>query len=267
VDAGIAASISDKLGGKRIANLDVNLREARIGRAIRECNVDDLIAALDDWVASCIYLQELGDKFKEFTYENPAFGEICKPTLEQLALPIAQATRTDSLLAFGMSAVLQGSVEALALLKIRAAVIGMEQACVDLIGCMADCPISNDQEEYIVAAQISRVSKGDAGLQPDEVFVAGIRFIARLNSSNLKNHVIPFLGKWMRTRWAFALEHQTALLKSPASNRHAIERAIAIKDDTLAYCAHLSLTVAPAATSRLGTSFKEFLTQLSQPKT
>ncbi len=97
VDAGIAASVSDRLGGKRIANLDVNLREARIGRAIRECSVDDLIAALDDWVASCIYLQELGDKFKEFTYESPVFGEICKPTLEQLALPIAQATRTDLL--------------------------------------------------------------------------------------------------------------------------------------------------------------------------
>lgn len=266
VDAGIAASVSDRLGGKRIANLDVNLREARIGRAIRECNVDELVAALDDWVASCIYLQELGDKFKEFTYESPAFGEICRPTLEQLALPIARATRTDSLLAFGMSAALQGRAEALALLKARAAVIGMEQTYVDLIGCMADCPISSDQEEYIVAAQINRVSKGGAGLQPDEVFVAGIRFIARLNSSNLKSHVIPLLGQWMRTRWAFALEHQTALLRSPASSRPAIEGAISIKDDTLAYCAHLSLTVASAATSRLGTSFKEFLTQLSQPK-
>lgn len=264
VDAGIAASVSDRLGGKRIANLDVNLREARIGRAIRECSVDDLIAALDDWVASCIYLQELGDKFKEFTYESPVFGEICKPTLEQLALPIAQATRTDSLLAFGMSAVLQGRAEALVLLKIRAAAIGMEQACLDLIDCMAGCQISSDQEEYIVAAQIHRVSKGDTKLQPDEVFVAGIRFIARLNSSNLKKHIIPLLGEWMRTRWAFAMEHQTALLRSPAANRAAIEGVIAVKDDTLAYCAHLSLTVAAAATSRLATSFKEFLTQISK---
>jgi hypothetical protein len=68
----------------------------------------------------------------------------------------------------------------------------------------------------------------------------------------------------MRTRWAFAMEHQTALLRSPAANRAAIEGVIAVKDDTLAYCAHLSLTVAAAATSRLATSFKEFLTQISK---
>jgi hypothetical protein len=58
-----------------------------------------------------------------------------------------------------MSAVLQGRAEALVLLKIRAAAIGMEQACLDLIDCMAGCQISSDQEEYIVAAQIHRVSK------------------------------------------------------------------------------------------------------------
>lgn len=256
--------LRSKLGGKAIAPLEVALREARIAGSIRATDSQQFVSDLKNWVEANLYVQALGTSYKQFSYEKPTYSEIDQATSGQLESEGAQLTAADALLGFGISAGLHGRPDALKDLSGRIAQTNVISSLKELVACMAGELEKCDHSESRLASNIFRTAQQGIELQPDEVFVAGLQIIQRIAISNLRRHLAPLLAGWLRARWSHALAEQTTLLRNPASNRQAIEQVIAMKENSVAYCAHFLMIVAPAAKTRLAESFRQYLTNLAQ---
>jgi hypothetical protein len=267
-DAGtsIADSMRTRLGGKVIAEMEVNLRSARIETSIKSSDVQRFFASLESWVEGLFYVQGLGQSFRNFSALNPTYGEI-KPALpEQFAAPDGQRHLANAFFAFGIAASLQKRPEALQNLNSAMAEKNYSAELNRLAGVMAGAIEPKAQPEEAVEAAINQVATRASDLQPDQVFVAALHMIQFIARTTLNTALVPLLADWLRERWAHAVDEQAFLLRNPATNIPAIRQVLAMQKHTLQYCAHFLATVAPAARTRLDESFRTYLTNLSMPK-
>jgi tetratricopeptide (TPR) repeat protein len=257
-------ALRSKMNGNAIPALEITLREARLSQAVRSSDAQEFLNNLRPFIEAILHLQGAGNRMAPFSAQSPVYGELDRATDEELQSANAQFVAADALLAFGIAASLQGRGDALKTLSSLVANIKMYKSYADLAAGMAGEVEGRDSVERILASEISNVALQGEGLQPDQVFVAALRMIQRIAVSNLKPHLSPFLAEWLRARWRHAISEQTFLLRSPVANQPAIGKVLEMKGTSIAYCAHFLLTVAPAATTRLGESFREYLITLSQ---
>lgn len=267
-DAGtsIADSMRTRLGGNVIAEMEVNLRSARIETSIKSSDVQRFFASLESWVEGLFYVRGLGQSFRDFSALNPTYGEIRPALPEQFAAPDGQRHLASAFLAFGIAASLQKRPEALQKLNSAMAEKNYSAELNRLAGVMAGAIEPKGLPGGAVEAAILQVATRASDLQPDEAFVASLHMIQFIAHTTLNMALAPLLADWLRERWAHAVDEQAFLLRSPATNIPAIRQVLAMQERTLQYCAHFLATVAPAARTRLDESFRAYLTNLSMPK-
>lgn len=265
-DAGSAIrdTLRSRLDGKAIPTLEIALRELCARKAILACNAPAFLAALRPFVQAILALRRAGASFGAFSAESPIYGELDELTDEAFGQPEAQSIAADSLLAFGISASLQGRDDAIKDLNALTVSSDLDQSLRNLTAGMAGDLEIRDFVEGRLAIEIAKVAKQGEVLQPDEVFVSGLQMIQRIQVSSLRSHLAPLLAKWLRARWSYAIVEQTFLLRNPATNEAAIKRMLSMEDTSIQYCANFLLVIAAAATTRLAASFREYLETLAQ---
>jgi tetratricopeptide (TPR) repeat protein len=267
-DAGrsVADSLRRRLGGKAIPSMETSLRTARIASSIKHSDAQGLLANLQNWIEALFYVQGLGQRFRDFSPLNPTYDEIPGATLDQSTSPAGQRHLADAFFAFGIAAGLQNRPDALH--ELSSAML-MREYSSDLnriVGIMAGTVETDAQPKQSLEAAVRQVVANGSDIQPDEVFVAGLRMIQFIERSTLSTVLAPLLANWLRERWTHAVDEQAFLLRSPATNIPAIKQVLGMKERSLQYCAHLLATVAPAAATRLDETFRTYLTNLSVPK-
>jgi hypothetical protein len=145
---------------------------------------------------------------------------------EQLKTERAVLTTEDALLSFGVMAALQNRSDALADLCAGAGDIQPGYPGRKILNIMASGESSEEELPPYVAVQIHHVTH-HPDLTPDELFVAGMRFLQWAKKSNLQRVLAPAIESWARARWARAIEEQRFNLRSPASSVPAIRDALA----------------------------------------
>jgi hypothetical protein len=118
-----------------------------------------------------------------------------------------------------------------------------------------------DRLEDAIAAEIYKVAHR-SDLDPDELFVAGLRFIQAAARSNFKSLLASVLGEWARARWSYVLREQRFFLRNPAATVGPIEEALAQPDTGLGFTAKLLVAAEAAVPTRFDQTFREFLRSL-----
>jgi hypothetical protein len=126
---------------------------------------------------------------------------------------------------------------------------------------MAHEETNSDRLEDHIAAQIRKVSQR-IDLDPEDIFVAGLRFTQGVKRSNFKRHLEQPFSKWMRGRWQRVLDQQRFLLRNPAQTSSAIELAVALGETDLGSAGKLLLAAEAAVQTRLDQTFRDFLGSL-----
>ncbi|WP_139481246.1 hypothetical protein [Bradyrhizobium ivorense] len=266
-DAGssVADSMRNRLAGKAIPAMETNLRAARVETSIKNSDVPRFFASVSSWVEGLLYIQSLGQNFRNLSALNPTYGEIEPALPAQFAEPNGQRLLANALFGFGIAASLQKRPDALNALYAAIPEQHYSPELNRLAGVMAGALEPNATNEAVEIA-INQVATRASDLQPDDVFVASLNMIQFIARSTLNTALAPLLADWLRERWSHAVEQQAFLLRNPATNIPAIKQVLAIRENTLQYCAHFLATVAPAAKTRLDESFRAYLTYLSMPK-
>ena len=112
-----------------------------------------------------------------------------------------------------------------------------------------------------IATEIYKVAHR-SDLDPDEVFVAGLRLLQSIARSNFKYLLAPLLADWLHARWTYALKEQRFSIRNPASSTGPIEKVLAESDRGLAFICRLALATQYAAKTRISQSFREYLQSL-----
>jgi hypothetical protein len=261
VSAGIERGLRAHLGGRAIPNMELLVRGTHVEYCVRRLNATELIANLPSWVDSQIYLEANRETVRQSGPENPAYGEIDAATAEQLKSERAIFTAEDALLAFGIVAAVEGQTAALASLCARADEIRGGYAGKEILDIMASGKTSEENLPSYAAVQIYHlVNKKD--MTPDELFVAGVRFVQWAKKSNLQRVLGPAIEKWARERWVHVIEQQTFNLRSPATSVPPIRDALASTESGVRFLGRLFVAAEPAMRTKFDHVFREFLLAL-----
>jgi crotonobetainyl-CoA:carnitine CoA-transferase CaiB-like acyl-CoA transferase len=112
-----------------------------------------------------------------------------------------------------------------------------------------------------IAAEIYKVANR-TDLTPDELFVAGLRFIQSAKRSNFKKLLAPALAEWAREHWTYVIEKQQFYLRNPSTAVPPIKEALAASGAELAFVGKLLVAIEPAVNPRIDQQFREFLLSL-----
>lgn len=257
--AGIASGLRAALGDRAIPAMEIGLRHARVGRAIQTVDAEGLMSHLPAWVDSQVYLKVNGADLRAQGPLSPVYGEIATSTFEQLQSPIAIFATEDAILSFGIVAALECRFDALTLVDTSCAQGGA--VCRELATTMATGESRGNQDRMIVAKQVYAVVRASE-LTPEELYVAGVRFVQAAVASNFKAVLAPALARWARERWTYACEQQRFYMRSPGASVPAIKKAIASSDSGLAFVGRLLVAIEPAVRSQLDSKTREFLLSL-----
>jgi hypothetical protein len=255
-----------RLGGKAIPMMETSLRAARIATSITSSDAQRFFDSLKNWVEGLLYIQGLGQSFRNFSPLDPTYGEIEPASPDQFKSPDGQRHLANALFAFGIGASLQNRPEALRELCSAMSERNYSSELNQIVGVMAGKVETKAHPNEALEVAINQVATGGSDLQPDDVFVAALQMIQFVARSTLSSVLAPILANWLRERWTHAVNEQAFLLRNPATNIPAIRQVLGIRECTLQYCAHFLATVAPAAKTRLDEPVRTYLTNLSMPK-
>jgi hypothetical protein len=254
--------LKERLNGRTIPMMEIELRHRALATAIRRSNVDLFLKSLGAWVGAVVYSGDHRDALRQQSVGQPVYGEVDSLPLAQLNTETRRFPTADSLLAFGMAAALNGRPDALHSLSEVLSLAEIDESFKALTRQMAGEEMNTDHVEGRLAAQINFVATR-YDFQPDEVFVAALLMIQSIKPSNLKLDVAPILAGWLRSRWQHAIAEQRFLLRTPSSSIPAIEAALQDTSTSLGFSARLLVAAKDAATTRLGPEFVEYLRALS----
>ena len=258
VAAGVEAGLRGKLGGRAIPNMELLLRGTRMEFCVRRFDAVAMIANLPSWVDSQIYLDRHRDVVRQSGPGNPAYGEIDAATAEQLLSGRAIFSAEDALLTFGLMAAFERKPEALASLCALATSIKAGYPGAAILGSMASGNGGDSELSPIVAVYIHRLINR-ADLVPDDLFMAGLRFLEAAKRSNFSRILAPALENWARERWAYAIEEQRFHLRNPVASVPSIREVLASRTTGLTFLGRLHVAVEPAVKINIPQVFREML--------
>lgn len=260
--SGLVLGLRARLGGRAIPTMEIPLRNAQLARAITRGDPDAFVLHLSAWVDADLHLKANNTVLMAAGPMNPAYDDIDSATFERLQSAEALLGAEDAVLAFGMFAAWAGNHAAIANLCDQwPNVLPSKFPGERILRLMVHEEINSDRLEDHIAAEIRKVSQR-IDLDPDDIFVAGLRFIQGVKRSNFKRHLEQPFSKWMRERWQWALDQQRFLLRNPAQTSAAIELAAASDEADLGGAGKLLLAAEAAVRTRLDQTFRDFLGSL-----
>jgi hypothetical protein len=260
--AGIVSGLRQRLKNRAIPAMEIGVRNASLARAIKEHDAPGFVQHLTAWVDADLYLKANIAALQGMGPTTPAYGEIESATPERWQTSEALLVIEDALLSFGLAAALAGNHAVIASLHDRWAETMPEGFPGGrILKIMAKDEMPGDRLEDQIAAQVRKVAQ-NTGLDPDDIFVAGLRFTEAVKRSNFKRHLEPTLCTWTKQRWQYALDEQRFLLRNPLQTSTAIEHAVASDKADLNSTGRILLAAEPAVRSQLGQSFRDYLQAL-----
>jgi tetratricopeptide (TPR) repeat protein len=259
--AGIEASLRAHLGGRAIPNMELMLRGTRMEYCVRRFDAKGLIANLPSWIDGRVYLDTHREVVRQSNPCNPAYGEVDPATPDQLRGELAIATAADLLLAFCIMTAVQQQPAALVALCDLSAEIQPGYAGKEVLALMASGDGNDEELPAFVAVQVHKIAH-HPDLTPDEVFVAGVRFVQWAKRSNFQKVLAPAIEKWARARWANIIEEQRFNLRNPVTSVPPIGDALASTETRLKFLGRLLVAAQPAMRTKFDQGFREFLLSL-----
>lgn len=262
--AGIETSLPSRLRQGPIPAMEIILGHARVVAAISRCDPYTVVAELGPWVESQVYLAERGAELHAHDPMHPVHGTIPRATPEQLRTSEAIFTATDTVLAFGLSAAISGEFDALVVLSEEIErVLGPDYPGLEIAAILSGGD-SNGREGNYRVASLARAVAERRILDPNELFLAGVRFVEAAARSNFKRLLDSMVGDWVRDAWTNVARNQRFRLRNPRLTVPAIVDACA-SGRGLERAARILLAAEPAVTGRIDAAFREFLRSLTQP--
>ncbi len=239
---------------------DVVLRKERINSAVRDRDPSAFAAALMGWLEATAYLRVL-------------------PTLEKLALPRGVVPRLSDV-DLREESVREVADDAVMSFCIAAGLNHDRESVVELHGLLtkqmgpiypgssaiAHCMQTIDPIVTLddaVGQALKAMLEGKA-LDAKDIWNSGLRLLQRLRSSNFVQELAPILAKWLREKWAVAINQQRFNLVRPRLSVPPIETALADSVDDQSFIAALLLACADAADIEIEADYRRQLQTIAR---
>lgn len=258
VNAGIESGLRAHLGNRAIPQMEILLRSEQLTYDIHRLEVDRFFSHLPAWSKMRLYVESHAASLLGLDSENPVYDEIEPVSSAQLQSPAVVTFMEDALLAFGTMAAFRGRLDVLTSLGTRASLDCGEFSGDELRTIMATGASASDRFNDNVALHIHKVASHTA-MTPDELFVAGVRFVQSVHRSSFKSVLTPALLDWSRERWTYIVREQRFYLRNLAATIPAIQEALASSEVGLSFVGKLLVAIEPAVRTRCDQSIRRFL--------
>jgi hypothetical protein len=262
VDAGVNAELPSRLQHETIPLMEVALRNRRIQAAIYRSDVGAVVIALGPWVDANLYFSEHKAEWHSQNILQPEYGIVPIASSEQLQTPKAIFTSAETLLAFGIYSVCSGKCMDWILLSNEIErIYGSDYPGRAILAALGGDGAQGEGVEYELASLVHIIEQR-ADVDPNTLFIAGVRFVEAAARSNFKELLADTVGNWVKISWTKAVQTQQFLLVNPKSTVPILKEAI-LTNDGLAGAARILLAAEGAIKSRIDASFRDFLRSLT----
>ena len=265
VDVGVTAKLSDRLAHGLIPVMELSLRMKKMQVDIDRLDADRLAADFTSYLEVMTYMSKEGSRLRTaFDPLAPERGQI--PALDRKPPydPAAERAAISAFLAYGIRAALAGRRNAM--LELEVALDNVFAGVFPgkpLFDCWKRMRTILQPLDQAVASSIRALLRGDH-VEPNDFWMAGLRFFEQINQSNFKKPLIPQLARWQRIGWKRIIADESFRLYRPLQTVPAIKVVLAVSADDRQFVAKLLLTTCEAVGAALGREYRERLRAISE---
>ena len=265
LDVGIATGLSDRLTQGPIPVMETGLRMQKIQMDIGSLDAGRFATNLDSYVEGATYMRKEAGRLKTaFDPLAPERGQI--PALGKNAPfdPLAEQTAIDAILAYGIHAALANRPDAMTELE---AALDKRFAGAPPGGVVFDHwngnPTSLGELDQTVLHIIIALLM-NSHIEPNDFWLSGLRLLERINQSNFRHLLTPYLAGWQRAGWKRITTTESFRLYRPSQTVPAIEAVLAMPGDDRSFVANLLLATSEAVGSPLGAAYRDSLRAMAE---
>ena len=252
IDAGITASLEDRLEGGPIVAREIFLGIEKLGRDIARTNAESFVGNLRLYVESMVYWdyrQRQGNALDSLSLER---GRVPESHRKAPFDSVVEQAAREAIMAFCVVAAMEGENESIGHLEramqSRFGGTFPGKAVFDfLAGGLAEIEAA---EETVLRR--CRVLLEGRPLRASDFLVAGICFFQRAERSHFKRVLIASLAGWQRAGWDQITETERFGLRSPALTVPGIRAVLGRSAPDRVFLAGLILAAADAVEVSLG---------------
>ena len=264
LDEGIASGLADQLEAGHIPTLEFDLRRQKIIADIERLNALSFSERFIPYIEAATFVLENRERiYKNFNALAPERQAI--PALD-LVEPFTKNIRevaTGPLLSFAIVSITKERKESIS---------ELHEALIQEVSGSFPGQLVFDQLQgrdglegelaRIVADTIAKYLKDDL-LNPNEFWIAGLRFFEWANQSLFKDILVPHLAAWQRKGWQRLTQKERFRLSTPNLSVPKIEYVLNVPEDNERFLASLILATADAVGSSLGREYREMLADIA----
>ncbi len=265
VDVGIASGLSDRLTQGSIPFMEAILRTQKMQAYVGSLDAGQFASHLKAYAEGATYLFEEAKRIgKSFDPLAPERGQLPALVMSAPFDPVTQTVASDAILAYAMRAIFADR---------RGAMLELEAALES--GFTTDFPgsvvfdhwnggaTSLAQLDKTVVDVVKALLRSEH-VEPRKFWEAGLRFFERINQSNFRPLLTPYLAGWLTAGWRRITATETFRLSRPLQTVPAIDAVLTAPAKDQRFVATLLLASAEAVGSPLGVEYRDRLRAMAE---
>ncbi len=265
LDLGIMASLDNRLPEGSIPVMEVRLRMEMIQADIDRLDAVGFAAHFTPYVETFVYLKDEDVRLhKGFDPLAPERGQV--PPLDKHVPfdPVSEQVAKDAILAYGIRSALARRAESMTELEtaLNSQITGPFPGQF-VFHHRNGKPDSLNELDRIVLTIIKKLLRSEY-MEPNDFWMAGLRFFEWINHSDFKRLLTAHLTNWQKSGWRRILETESFRLSRPRQTVPQIEEILTTSADDHSFVAKLLLATSEAVGASLGTAYRDMLKAMAE---
>ncbi len=267
IDAGISATLVDRLAQGPIPAMEVDLRTKAIQAHINRLDAKRFTAHFMPYVESAVYLSKETRRFRPtFDPLAPERGLIPALDENQPFDSAAEEAANDAIIAYGIISSMKEQPDAMKELEnaLECRFTGQFPGKQLFAYWHKKTGALSQLDQTVVT--IAKTHLRNEHVEPYFFWMTGLRFFERINQSMFKDLLTPRLAAWQRAGWKRIIAVESFRLTRPRHTVPPIEKILAIPVDDRRFVARLLLATSEAvdSPSPLGSAYRRSLKAMAR---
>ena len=260
IDLGITESLDRRLEQGPIPLMELGLHVQAMQMDIERLDTKGFAAHFTAYLETNAYVaREAGRLRGSFDPVAPERGEVPALYRSEPPKPEVEQAAKDAILAFGIQSIFAHQPEAMANLE---AVLYSSLTCpvpgkpvFDHWNEKTALPSGSDHDVLTIMKMLHQ----EEHVEPNDFWMAGLRFFEWVNQSRFERLLTPRLAAWQRSGWKRISTVESFRLHRPQHTVPAIEEILTIPSDDRGFIVKILLATSEAVGSPLGSAYRETL--------